>query len=125
MKRFSLLLLLPLFALATAFVADATQLVNTWHLTAVITDGTPGDPPAEMAGDMFVFQADNTFSATINGAGYTGTYSVDPTNTWLTLYITDDLAYRYKIITLEADALTVQTIDASGNPATYLFEVTP
>lgn len=125
MKK-QLLILLAVLGVAisakASFSPDGTQLLHTWNLQWVVIAETPMTPDEALEDDMFSFLADNTFTAVIEGVNYTGTYGVDVTNTWITLYISDDHAERYKIISMDATALKVQKFDSEGNIMTYIFQ---
>ncbi len=119
-RAFLILLLTGVFTMANAST-DGTQLVQTWHIQYVYDGETPVAPAAALAGDMFQFNAGETFSAVINGVAYTGTYALHQDAGWVTMYITDDHAERYKIVELTATTLKVQQFLSDGTIRTLQY----
>lgn len=119
-RAFLILLLTGIFTVAQA-KPDGTEIVQTWHLQYVYDGETPVAPVAALAGDMFQFNADASFSAVINGVAYTGTYALHQESSWVTMYITDDHAERYKIVELTATTLKVQQFLSDGTIRTLQY----
>lgn len=115
MKQLAILLLLVGLHTASYAAPDVTQLQGTWYIQSMVVDGAAVSPDAQHAADTFTFNADMAFSGVIEGVTYGGTYGVDVTETWITIYATADLAFRARILSLTADALQVQMIGTDGN----------
>lgn len=100
---------------AATAMPDGTQLIHAWQIQSVEIAGVATTPNATMANDMLDLNADNTFTATIDGIALTGTYSIDPSATWITLYITADSAMRIKVIMLDGLQMKTDRVDGDGN----------
>lgn len=115
MKQLAILLLLVGLRTAVHAAPDAAQLQGIWYIQSMLVDGATVAPDAQHAADVCTFSADMSFSGVIEGVTYGGTYGVDVTNTWITIYATAEVAFRARILSLSADALQVQMIGTNGN----------
>jgi hypothetical protein len=107
---------------AATIIPDGTQLIHAWQIQSIEIMGVATTPDATMAGDMLDLNPDNTFTAVIDGNALSGTYGIDPSNTWITLYITADSAMRIKVIMLDGLQMKTDRVDGDGNHTivTYL-----
>lgn len=103
---------------------DAPQLVGTWYIASMVTDGATVATDALHTGEQYTFNADGTFDGVIEGTHYTGTYAIAPAGTWVTIYVAEDMAFRLMIISNTADALQAQMISGNGSVYTMNFDHT-
>ena len=115
MKQLALFILLAGMHVMVSAAPDVTQLQGTWYIESMVVFGAPAEPDALHETDTFTFNPDMSFSGVMESITYNGTYGVDASGTWITMYVTENLAFRAKILSLTADTLQVQMIGSDGN----------
>ncbi|MFI5172629.1 MAG: hypothetical protein ACHQFW_09570, partial [Chitinophagales bacterium] len=110
-------------AVSASIYYPVNPLFNHWQLAAVVVDGIEVDPDAAMADDVLYINEDNTAQSVLSGVSITGTWTIDDTNTYLTIVSTDmNNAVRLKITSVTDLSLTVERYDSAGNVTVLLFE---
>ena len=111
---------------SSAFAAiqpDGTSLMHAWNIQSVELFAIATTPDETMAGDMLDLNADMTFTAIVDGNALSGTYGIDQSNTWITLYISADNAMRIKVIESDATHIKTTRVDGDGNQTIVTYTI--
>ena len=98
-------------------------LYQHWQLTSVIVDGTATEPGAVMVDDIIYINEDNSIQTILSGISLNGTWTIDQSNTLLSITSTDMNSFlRLRILEITDTSLKVQMVNNDGVVTILLFE---